>query len=99
MPPRSLRFHPEAIDEAAAAADWYAAKAGEGIAANLELELKRAFDLIAEAPLRCPEHSRGTRRYLLRRFPFSIIYRVLPSSIQVIAVAHARRRPGYWRKR
>jgi len=40
---------------------------------------------------------RGTRRrYLLRRFPYSIIYQVSTDELRVIAVAHQRRRPGYW---
>lgn len=41
----------------------------------------------------------GVRRYVLRRFPFLIVYRVLESQVEVIAVTHARRRPGYWKSR
>jgi hypothetical protein len=42
---------------------------------------------------------RGTRRLLLQRFPFSIIYRVESTWVLVVAIAHQRRRPGYWRRR
>ena len=35
----------------------------------------------------------------MRRFPYLIVYRVTASAIQVVAVAHARRRPGYWKTR
>jgi toxin ParE1/3/4 len=41
----------------------------------------------------------GTRKYLLRRFPYAVIYRVTDEAIEVVAVAHGRRRPGYWKTR
>ncbi len=36
---------------------------------------------------------------LLSRFPFSLIYAVEPEAILIVAVAHQRRRPYYWRER
>jgi hypothetical protein len=39
------------------------------------------------------------RRLALRRFPFGLVYRVSSSMVQIVAVAHQRRRPGYWRQR
>jgi plasmid stabilization system protein ParE len=53
--------------------------------------------MIAEAPQRWPAGPHGTRKFLLHRFPFAVIYRELPSAIQVLAVAHGRWRPGYWK--
>lgn len=42
----------------------------------------------------------GRRRLLLDRFPYVLIYRPLPGGgVRVLAVAHGRRRPGYWRHR
>jgi hypothetical protein len=41
----------------------------------------------------------SVRRFLLKRFPFAIVYEVVSSDIQILAVAHARRRPQYWKKR
>jgi len=38
------------------------------------------------------------RRHLVRKFPFGILYRIEPEKIVIIAVAHLRRRPGYWIK-
>jgi len=46
-----------------------------------------------------PPHLYGTQRAVLDRYPFSIVYRELLHEIQVIAVAHAKRHPGYWRGR
>jgi mRNA-degrading endonuclease RelE of RelBE toxin-antitoxin system len=36
------------------------------------------------------------RQFHLRRFPYKLIYRVDDDNLRIIAVAHIRRRPGYW---
>jgi toxin ParE1/3/4 len=36
---------------------------------------------------------------LVRRFPFVVFYAEDEAAIRLIAVAHGRRRPGFWRKR
>jgi toxin ParE1/3/4 len=68
-------------------------------AAKFTEELSRAINLIAEAPQRWPDNIDGARKLLLQRFPFAVVYRELPSIIQVLAIAHGRRRPGYWKDR
>jgi hypothetical protein len=47
----------------------------------------------------CAPYLRGMRRVMLHRFPYFVVFRELPHKIQIIAVAHAKRRPGYWRGR
>lgn len=91
-------FHPEALAEAVAATEWYRERS-ESLAIAFLAELDRAVDSIAEAPDRWPRHSQGTRRLLLRRFPFAVVYRKSADRVEVIAVAHGRRRPGYWKSR
>jgi plasmid stabilization system protein ParE len=94
----SVRFHPSAITEAKAAYDWYAKRSP--FAANAFMAaLDDAASVIRKNPARWPQHAHGTRKYLLRRFPYAVIYRVTDETIQVLAVAHGRRRPGYWRRR
>lgn len=93
-----IDFHPEAIAEAAAAGEWYRERSDAAAAAFLT-ELDRAIESIAEAPDRWPQYLHQTRRFLLRRFPFSVVYRRVGDRVQVVAVAHGRRRPGYWRSR
>jgi DNA replication protein DnaC/plasmid stabilization system protein ParE len=51
------------------------------------------------APERWPIHLHGTRRIVFPRFPFSLIYRLRNEQVQVVAVAHQSRRPGYWKER
>lgn len=93
-----LELHPEAVTEARAARAWYAVRSPSAAAAFIA-ELDHAILQITEATNRWPSYLHGTRRYLLRRFPFSVVYRVSESKIHVVAVAHARRRPAYWRER
>ena len=54
---------------------------------------------ICNAPERWKRADYGTRRFMLPNFPFSIVYRVQQDAVEVVAVAHHRRRPGYWRGR
>lgn len=93
-----VEFHPDAAAEARAAREWYHERSPEAGRAFID-ELTKAIDSIAEAPLRWPESAQGVRRFLLRRFPFLIVYRVAGPVVQVIAVAHGRRKPGYWKAR
>ncbi len=54
----------------------------------------KRFSLLETLP---PEE--GVRRLLLKRFPFSIVYEIGDEEVQILAVAHGRRRPGYWKGR
>jgi plasmid stabilization system protein ParE len=98
MPRPVIEVHPEATDEARAARKRYEAqssRAGERFLA----ELSRAMDLISDAPDQWPKYLHGTRQYKLRRFPYLVVYRALNDTIQVVAVAHTGRKPGYWKGR
>jgi toxin ParE1/3/4 len=98
MTGRPVALHPEAVAEASAAAQWYRERSASAADAFLG-ELDRAVEKIAEAPEMSPRCVRGTRRYVLRHFPFSIVYRDVSGSIEVIAIAHGRRKPDYWKDR
>ena len=98
MTSKAVEFHEEASLESAAALEWYVERS-EIAAARFVAEVSRAVELIAEAPQRWPTGVHGTRRFLLQRFPFSVVYREFPSKIQVLAAAHGHRRPGYWKSR
>ena len=65
-------------------------------AAAFAREIDVAIALITENPERGLLYLEGTRRILLKRFPFQVVFRVQGKRIQVVAVAHGRRRPGYW---
>ena len=95
---RELEYLEEALQEAEAAARWYAERSVTAATA-FSSEIDAAESAIVRLPEAWPPFDHGTRRYLLRRFPFSVIYRVETRRILIVAVAHARRRPGYWKAR
>ena len=96
-----VRFHRAASAEAEAAVRWYEERV-EGLGADFRAELVLGVERITERPSVWPasEHDPRARRYLLSRFPYSIVYLVAEDgSVTVAAVAHAKRRPAYWRRR
>ena len=93
-----VRLHPDAIAETNAAYKWYAERSPSAANAFIS-ELDHAISQIQNSPERWTMHLRGTRKFLLRRFPYAVVYRITESAIQVLAVAHGRRRPGYWKSR
>ena len=98
MPPTLHRFHESAVDEAVAAQRWYAERnPAAGRAFTVELLL--AVDRVLEAPERWPKMTPKVRRYVFPRFPFSLVYRVRDNAVEILAVAHHKRKPGYWKSR
>jgi plasmid stabilization system protein ParE len=92
---KPLLFHPAAQQEMFAAHEWYI-RQGQQAADGFYEELLPAFDRIQQLPELYPPGLHGSQRLVLSRYPFSIVYRELLEQIQVIAIAHAKRRPGYW---
>lgn len=91
-------FHPEARLETQGTGRWYADRDLE-TADRFYLELTEAISSVTTIPDTWPAYLHGTRRYLLHRFPYSLIYREKEATIQIVALAHHRRKPGYWSKR
>lgn len=98
MPLLPIEFLPDAIAEAREARQWYAQRS-ESAAERFMDELDVAIEAIQRSPERMAAYLHGTQRYLLKRFPYVIDFRVTGELIQVIAVAHGRQRPGYWQRR
>ena len=95
---KALRFHPEADLELMEARSWYE-KRSEVAAQAFALELDQAITRILESPYTYPLGRRAERRFVLDRFPYTILYRLQEDHVFVTAVAHQSRRPGYWRHR
>lgn len=90
--------HPEAQQEIIGSLRYYENN-DPIVAEDLDARIDAAVDLIAAKPGTWSPYLHGTRRYLLDRFPFSLIYRETEGVIQLIALAHHRRKPGYWSER
>ncbi len=91
-------FLPEAEKEMFEAAKYYESQAAD-LGIDFLSEAERAVGSIAELPLTWPVIEGEMRRRLVGRFPFGILYRIEPDEIVVVAVAHLRRKPGYWKER
>ena len=63
------------------------------------LELEKSFDTILNLPDTWPVFLKHYRRFLLSKFPFSIIYRQEIDCIYVVAIMHNSRKPFYWADR
>ncbi len=93
-----LRFHPDVASEIKASFDWYQDQA-EDLGNDFLNELESAYQAIIEFPQTWPFFEKGFRRFVLSRFPFSVIYRKIDQSVYVVAVMHNIRKPGYWSRR
>jgi plasmid stabilization system protein ParE len=93
-----VSFHEAASAEFEAAFEWSYLRS-DFVASKFAEEMSQAIEMISDAPNRWPTAHPGTRKFVLQRFPFAIYYRETPSGVQVLAIAHGHRKPGYWKNR
>lgn len=95
---KPYRVHPLAWQDIDSADEWYFERSPDA-SDGLIVEVSEALEAICQAPQRWPKYLHGTRRFLLRRFPFAIIFLDQSNIVNVMAVAHHKRKPGYWKRR
>lgn len=95
MAGHKLSTHSAAEAEALEAAKWYRERS-EVAALRFARELESRIREIVDSPNRWPLFEAGARRAILHRFPYSVIYRVRGDVVEIVAIMHQRRRPGYW---
>jgi toxin ParE1/3/4 len=78
--------------------DWYAERT-ESAAIGFQIAVEEALDIIIRNPERCSLARRGCRYYPLKHYPFRIIFHHDNTRVVIVAIAHAKRRPNYWRNR
>src|SRR5438874_2163255 len=93
-----ILFHPEAQAEYDAAIAWYQSRSAQA-ATRLESEMERVLGLIGASPAMFANYDADHHYASLKRFPYSVVYRVDGENVYVIAAAHASRSPGYWQGR
>jgi toxin ParE1/3/4 len=94
-----LSVSEEAERELEEAIEFYAKSGGVSLGLSLASEFERTVSLLQSRPLIGPQWLKGFRKFGLRRFPFSVIYVTSDKELRVLALAHFRRKPGYWSKR
>ena len=97
MRSKRFRFHPEARQDFREAIRWYRSRS-PSVAAEFRETVSDVIRRVVKAPQRWPKYLHGTRRFVLHRFPFSIIY-LDDDVLSIVAVAHSKRKPGYWKAR
>lgn len=93
-----VSFHETAESELNEAADFYEL-ASPDLGRLLIDEIQRTVGRITEFPDSAPRIHGEIRKRSIARFPFSVIYSVHLNEIRILAIAHQRRRPFYWRGR
>ncbi len=89
------QFHPEAIEDIRQAVAWYR-KESDSVADRFKAELRHAELRITSTPQTWPDYLLGTKRYVIKKYPYSLVDVQRSDKIIILAVAHSRRKPGYW---
>ena len=93
-----IKLHPHARAELRAARKWYYERSPLSAFAFAQI-IQNAISRIKDAPNTFPVSDHGTRKFTLQRFPFNIFYLTRETEIVIVALAHQKRRPGYWSSR
>lgn len=84
--------------DVAAAFEWYE-KEQAGLGQEFLVELRAAYDRVADAPLQYQHLRSGIRRALVRRFPYAVYFALEEDVVVVLAMLHASRDPAEWQRR
>ncbi len=100
MPKLKIDVHPDVYAELEDSRSWYEERS-ENLGKEFLDEVDRAINAVQQAPMMWPwyDEQKDIRRFLVHRFPYTVIYRPTSSVIQIIAVMHLRRHPDYWKSR
>lgn len=98
-----LRVHAEAEAELREAMQYYEDRQA-GLGEIFYQRVVESMNSIRQDPFQFSlyegvRQNRKCRRATISRFPYNVVYAVLPAETLVVAVAHAKRRPGYWKDR
>ncbi|QDT07402.1 Plasmid stabilization system protein [Rubripirellula lacrimiformis] len=91
-------FHPEAIREIRESIQWYRDRNEQAADAFRSL-VQAAESLIERSPESCAPYLHETLGYRFQKYPFVLAYILREDRIYFVALAHTRRKPGYWRDR
>jgi len=94
----TYEFHPEAELELYEAAAFYEA-ALSGLGRDFTDEVERVVNILLEHPELGAKVDKNLRHFVLRRFPFSVVYAATGQVVYIVAIAHGSREPEYWKTR
>ena len=91
-------FHPEAVLEFAEAVQFYKER-GRGLGRRFALEIRSAIQKAMIHPERWRMIEEDVRCCSVKVFPYSVLYTIEDGYVLIVAIAHGKRQPGYWRHR
>ena len=95
---KRFHFHPEALAEADAAAGFYDERR-KGLGVRFVTEMTEAIARIRMNPSIYRKVGSDVRKCRIEYFPYAIVFRARGKEVEIIAVMHLRREPGYWKRR
>ncbi len=95
---KEVLFHPEAEEEMMTSSLFYETRM-KGLGYKFLKEIERSIKLISASPETWPAFFEDIKRFLLRRFPFCLLYEIHDDYIYIIAVMHLHREPFDWKGR
>lgn len=93
-----IEFHPDVTTDIHIAYKWYNSQL-QGLGDRLLDELEDGYTAIQNFPDTWANFQHGFKRFILNKFPFSIVYKVSNKKIYVVVVMHNSRKPEYWKDR
>lgn len=93
-----LQISEPAALELTGAIRWYEERR-PGWGAKLLEAVSHVFVVVEQFPESGTRRRATARQLPVRGFPFVVVYRIRPHDVHVVALAHAKRRPGYWLNR
>lgn len=93
-----LKVLDETIDDLQEAINWYSNISSE-LSIDIEVKFFAALQEIIKRPLAFQIVKAKYRKYNIARFPYSVVFKIVKDRITIVAFAHHKRKPNYWKKR
>ena len=90
-----IEFSTIAYEEFKSAIEYYELQE-IGLGIRFKYEVNKSLKRIKRYPEAWQQETKSTRRFLLKRFPYKIVYYLENERIIIVAVAHTHRKPFYW---
>jgi len=95
---KKIVYHPEAFEELIEASRYYES-CSSGLGSRFLDTIENSLEVIKSNPQLFCTDELGRRKYVVKKFPYLIIFRIKEDCIYILAVAHGRRKPEYWKSR
>jgi toxin ParE1/3/4 len=94
----TVKLHPDALEELNETVLYYERKAS-GLGSSFIMDFEEAVDRLILLPEAGSEIASGIRQVIFEKFEHSIIYFEYEGGLEILAIAHMKRKPNYWLKR